>query len=56
MAAPRKPASEKSVIRQVSWQPDVDEFLFGLPIGTRSPWLNALVRASKEFQDWSRAR
>lgn len=56
MAALRKPAAEKAVVRQVSWQPDVDEFLSTMHPGTRSPWLNALVRASKEFHDWSRSQ
>jgi len=52
MAAPRKTAAEKAVVRQVSWRPWVDEFLSTMQPGGRSPWLNELVEATPEFQRW----
>jgi hypothetical protein len=52
MAAQRKPAAEKAVIRHVSWRPWVDEFLSTMQPGSRSPWLNGLVESSSEFRAW----
>lgn len=52
MPAPRKPASEKAIARQVTFRPWVDEFLATMSPGTRSPWLNELIESSPDFRRW----